>query len=69
VIQHFKKESKNHVFKTWVLPECLPLKADVFAVSIEQCRFLMIMYLKTLLDLNDINYVCLAPYSSKYYHP
>jgi hypothetical protein len=47
-----------------ILPECLPLKADVFAVSIEQCRFLMIIYLKTPLDLNDINYLCLAPPST-----
>jgi hypothetical protein len=26
-------------------------------------------YLKTPLDLNNINYLRLAPYSSKYYHP
>jgi hypothetical protein len=26
-----------------ILPECLPLKADVFALSIEKCRFLMMM--------------------------
>jgi hypothetical protein len=25
------------------------------------------VYLKTALDLNNINYLCLAPYSSKYY--
>jgi hypothetical protein len=46
-----------------ILPECLPLKADVFAVSIEKCRFFD-DYLKTPLDLNNINYLCLGSYSS-----
>jgi hypothetical protein len=48
-----------------LLSAIVPLKADIFAVSIEKYRFLDVYYLKTALDLNNINYLCLAPYSSK----
>jgi hypothetical protein len=36
-----KIKLKHPNLTSQILPECLPLKADVFAVSIEKYRFLM----------------------------
>jgi hypothetical protein len=62
-----KIKLKHPNLTSQILPECTS-KRGLFAVSIEKYRFLIFIYLKTALDLNNINYLCLAPYSPKSSH-
>jgi hypothetical protein len=64
-----KIKLKHPNLTSQILPECTSKSGCI-------CSFYGKMqifddYLKTPLDLklNNINYLCLAPYSSKYYHP
>jgi hypothetical protein len=49
-----KIKLKHQNLTSQILPVCLPLKTDVFAVSIEKYRLLVV---KTALDLNGIDYI------------
>jgi hypothetical protein len=59
-----KIKLKHQNLTSQILPVCLPLKADVFAVSIEKYRLLDLP--KYVLNMNY--YLCLVPDSSRYYY-
>jgi hypothetical protein len=61
-----KIKLKHPNLTSQILPECTSQSGRSFYRKIQ---IFDVYYLKTALDLNNINYLCLAPYSSKYYHP
>jgi hypothetical protein len=60
-----KIKLKHPNLTSQILPECTSGRICSFYGKIQ----IFHVYLKTALDLNNMNYLCLAPYSSKYYHP
>jgi hypothetical protein len=60
-----KKILKHPNLTSQISPECTSKSGRICSFLLKKYRFFDV-YLKTALDLNNINYLCLAPYSSKY---